>query len=136
MTLLAAIALGLSLSLTILGVGLIDGLGYLAMIATFGFLVAYILVAVAAPLYLRRLGILRFHHIAVAAITVVLLALPLIGSLYPAPDWPNAILPYVFLALVAAGLGKLWLVRMRAPQDLVGIKADFLAEIPAPAESR
>jgi amino acid transporter len=134
-TLLAAIALGLSLSLTILGVGLIDGLGYLAIIATFGFLVAYILVAVAAPVYLRRLGILRPHHIAVAAITVVLLAVPLIGSVYPVPDWPNSMLPYVFLALVAAGLGRFWLVRMWAPQDLVGVEADFL-EIPAPAESR
>jgi amino acid transporter len=135
-TLLAAIALGLSLSMTIVGVGLIDGLRYLATIATFGFLVAYILVAVAAPLYLRRLGILRPHHLAVAAITVLLLALPLIGSIYPVPDWPNSSLPYVFLALVAAGLGRFWLVRMRSPQDLLGIKADFLAEIPAPAESR
>jgi amino acid transporter len=135
-TLLAAVALGLSLSLTIVGVGLIDGFGYLAMIATFGFLVAYILVAVAAPVYLRRLGALRPHHIAAAAITVALLALPLIGSLYPVPEWPNSILPYVFVALVAAGLGPFWLMRMRAPHDLVRIRADFLAEVPAPAESR
>jgi len=106
------------------------------MIATFGFLVAYILVAVAAPVYLRRLGALRPHHIAAAAITVALLALPLIGSLYPVPEWPNSILPYVFVALVAAGLGPFWLMRMRAPHDLVRIRADFLAEVPAPAESR
>jgi amino acid transporter len=135
-TLLAAVALGLSLSLTILGVGLIDGLGYLAMIATFGFLICYILVAVAAPVYLRRLGILRPRHVAVAAITVVLLALPLIDSVYPVPDGPSSIMLYVFLALVATGLGRFWLVRLWAPQDLVGIEAELLAESPVPAESR
>jgi hypothetical protein len=52
------------------------------------------------------------------------------------PEWPNSILPYVFVALVAAGLGPFWLMRMRAPHDLVRIRADFLAEVAAPAESR
>jgi amino acid transporter len=127
LTILAAIALCLSLGLTVFEVGLVDGFAYLGSVATFGFLVAYILVAVAAPIYLGRIGALKPRHIAAAVVTVALLAIPLVGSLYPAPAWPGLLPPCVFAVLLALGLLRYGFVRLRASQRLAPMQADFRA---------
>ncbi|HEX3497823.1 MAG TPA: APC family permease [Stellaceae bacterium] len=125
LTILAGAALCLSLGFTIFEVGLVAGFGYLGSVATFGFLVAYSLVALAAPLYLRRIGALETRHIVAAAITVVLLAIPLVGSLYPAPAWP----PGLLAVLVGLGLARYWSVKLRLPQGLPAMQADFRGDV-------
>jgi amino acid transporter len=130
LTILAVAALCLSLGLTVFDVGLIAGFGYLGSIATFGFLVAYLLVAVAAPIYLRRIGALKPRHTVAAAITVVLLAIPLSGSVYPVPAWPRAILPYLFLGLIGIGLASFRLAGPRPAQAVLAMQADFRGEAP------
>jgi amino acid transporter len=127
LTILAAAALCLSLGLTVFDVGLVDGFAYLGSVATFGFLVAYILVAVAAPIYLRRIGALKLRHIAAAVVTVALLAIPLVGSLYLAPAWPGLPPPCVFAVLLALGLLHYGFVRLREPRRLLPMQADFRA---------
>ena len=128
LTIVAAAALGLSLGLTVFEVGLLAGFGYLGTIATFGFLVAYGLVAVAAPLYLRRIGALRPRHTVAAAVTVILLLIPLVGSLYPAPAWPGSLLSSLFAVLIGLGLVRFWWLRLRAPHYLLLMRSDFLGE--------
>jgi amino acid transporter len=123
-------ALILSLALQSFGVAPIDALGYLGTTATFGFLLTYILVGVAAPLYLQRIGHLRPRHLALAAATVLLLAIPLIGSIYPVPAWPISLLPYIFLALLAAGMAQFYAVRRRSPHRLSAIEADGQSDAP------
>ncbi|MBB5046950.1 amino acid transporter [Rhodopseudomonas rhenobacensis] len=123
----------LSLPLTLLGVGLLDAFAYLGTLATFGFLVAYILVAVAAPLFLKRRGELRAAHLAVSAASVLLLALPLIGSLYPIPPYPLNLLPYIFVALLAIGALHFLYLRSRSPSVLQLIQVDLNEAAAAPA---
>jgi amino acid transporter len=130
LTVLAAAALCLSLGLTVFDVGPIAGFGYLGSIATFGFLVAYSLVAVAAPIYLRRIGALKPRHTVAAAIAVVLLAMALFGSVYPVPAWPSAILPYLFLGLIGIGLASFRLAGPRPMQAVLAMQADFRGEDP------
>jgi amino acid transporter len=132
LTLLAAIALGLSLCFTVFGIALIDSVSYLGGVAIFGFLLAYIFVVIAAPAYLRRIGALEPRHVAVAAITVLLLAIPLIGVLYPVAQGSRAIPLAVFIVLIAIGFARFWLVERRSPQELLAIRADFLGEAVAP----
>lgn len=126
-TLLSVIAIVLSLVLTQTGHGLLETFGLLGTIATFGFLFSYILVAAGVPAFLRRLGLLRAHHIALSLVTIVLLLIPLVGSVYPVPDWPFSALPYVFLVLLAIGLGWFLYLRARAPGRLAALEADLLA---------
>jgi amino acid transporter len=104
-----AAAAGLApLALLAAGTAVMDVFGYLGSLATFGFLLSYVLVTVAAPLYLRGRGELKTAGIATAAITLLLLSVPIVGSVYPAPDAPYDYLPYVFLALMAAGAARVF----------------------------
>lgn len=97
------------LALLARGSAVMDIFGYLGSLATFGFLLSYVLVSVAAPLYLRGRGELGAKGLATSAITLLLLAVPIVGSVYPAPDPPYNDLPYVFLALMAAGAARIFL---------------------------
>lgn len=121
----SALVLAFALAGQLLCSGLLDAFGTLASIATFGFLVAYLLVSIGAPVYLRQRGQLRAGHIAAAVGAVALLAVPLVGTLYPVPPFPQSILPYVFgLLLVVGVLHFLW-IRRRSPTVLRQVEADL-----------
>ncbi len=94
---------------SLFGVALLDAYGYTGTIATYGFIIAYILIAVAAPLYLKSRNELKTWHVIVSVLAVLVMAVPLIGSIYPVPVEPYNLLPYLFLAYMAVGLGwVLW----------------------------
>lgn len=89
---------------SLFGIALLDAYGITGTIATYGFIVAYILIAVAAPLYLKRQNLLKAWQVAVAVLAVLFMIVPLIGSIYPVPAWPYNLLPYLFLGYMAIGL--------------------------------
>jgi amino acid transporter len=124
-TLTAVLALILSLAITATGAGPLDNFSYLGTIATFGFIFAYILVSIAVAAFLKRQGQLRVRHLLVAIASVLLLLLPLIGSLYPVPPAPFDILPYVFFGLLALGVVYFLALRMLAPQRVAAIDQDL-----------
>jgi amino acid transporter len=110
----AAIAAGVvPLALLASGTGVMDIFGYLGSIATFGFLLSSVLVTIAAPIYLRKRNELLVTGILTAVITLLLLAIPIIGSVYPVPDAPYNYLPYLFLALMAAGAFRVFQLRKK-----------------------
>jgi amino acid transporter len=94
-------------------------------LAAFGFLVAYYLITVAAPVYLKKLGELSWRNVVLACVAVLCLMVPTIGSFYPQPAWPVNLFPYIFLAWMAAGAGWLFLVNRRQPGILSDIEADL-----------
>jgi amino acid transporter len=53
-----ALAFGYPAALYLSGVSAFDGQGYFGSLCTFGFLVVYILISIAAPIYLLSLGVL------------------------------------------------------------------------------
>ncbi|WP_052409332.1 APC family permease [Paraburkholderia oxyphila] len=126
--LVAALSLATALIFTARGTALLDSYGYLSSIATYGWLLAYVLVAIGAPLYLRRQGKLKAVHVLVSIVAVVLLAIPLAGSVYPVPDGVYARLPYVFIALLALGLAWFFVLRVRYPERLRELEDDLLAK--------
>ena len=81
----------------------LDIYDWLGTFGTYGCVIAYAMVCVAAPVYLHRKGELRVHHVAVAALALALLGFVLFGSVYPVPAAPLNILPWLFCALLAAG---------------------------------
>ena len=89
----------------------LDVYGWMGSLATYGFIVAYALVCIALPRYLRAHGAYRpgAQIIPWLAFTAMLLAL--IGNLYPVPEGPYGKLPFLFLAYLCAGL--LWFLLQR-----------------------
>jgi amino acid transporter len=94
-------------------------------LAAFGFLLAYFLCTVAAPVYLRKLGQLKARHVVVAVLSFVCLLVPTEGSLYPQPPWPVSLFPYLFVGWIA--LGAIWLFALsrRRRSILTEIEADL-----------
>ncbi len=115
------------MALTQSGYGLLDTFGLLGTIATFGFLFAYILVAAGTTFFLKRLNALKPWHTLVSILTILLLLIPLIGSVYPVPAWPTSLLPYIFLVLLALGVAWFLFIKATAPQELAALEADLLA---------
>jgi amino acid transporter len=71
--------------------------------AAFGFLVPYILITIAAPLYVKSLGQLRPGHLVLAAASLLLLIIPTVGSVYPVPPAPLKFFPYLFVGYLIIG---------------------------------
>ncbi len=102
--------------LALRGVAVFDIFGWIGSFASYGFILAYILVSVAAPIYLYR-----HHSPSVGAVisslaAIALLLIALAGNLYPVPAAPYNWLPYAFLGYLALGVAWFAALRAVAPQ--------------------
>jgi amino acid transporter len=93
--------------------------------AAFGFIVAYALVTLAAPTYLKSLGQLTPVDIAGCVASLVLLAIPAVGSVYPIPPAPVMYFPYFFLAYLAIGIAWILTFYRRQPSASEAARADL-----------
>ena len=115
------------------GVAVLDGFAYFGTIATYGFLVAYILISIAAPCYLAREGRLRLRHLLFAAIGVAFMLIPVISSigipgensLFPVPPAPYSLFPYLFLLYLVVGAGWFVYLRRRSPGIIEEMERDI-----------
>jgi amino acid transporter len=106
----------------------LDVYGWMGSLATYGFIVAYALVCVALPRYLRQHEAPSAGAKTISIVAAVAMLLALVGNLYPIPEGPYGKLPFIFLAYLIAGLG--WFaVRARSRKTAV------LPEIAEPSES-
>ena len=94
-------------------------------LATYGFMIAYALVGLAAPIYLRKIGenkALAWVFGLLGAVTMLFVfyvnwiptAIP--NDVFPALAWPYNALPYVFLGWTALGLAWYAVVKIRTPE--------------------
>ncbi|MBV8887032.1 MAG: APC family permease [Chroococcidiopsidaceae cyanobacterium CP_BM_RX_35] len=131
------IAIGLSSLLTflvpamlnLLSVKTFDSQGYLGTICTYGFLLVYILISIAAPVYLYRLRKLRPQDVVFSVLGVAFMLLPVVGTvgipgstLFPPPAPPQNLFPYLFLLYLAAGCGWFFIQRLRYPRMVRGME--------------
>jgi len=82
----------------------LDVYGWMGSLATYGFIVAYALVCLALPRYLRNHGAFRAGAQIIPWLAGAAMVLALIGNLYPVPEGPYGKLPYIYLAYLSAGL--------------------------------
>jgi amino acid transporter len=113
-TLMALIAFVVPTLATLYHVATLDLFGDVGTCAAFGFLVAYFLVTIAAPVYLKSLGQLRLRDKVGCGASLALLLVPAVGSVYPIPPAPVMYFPYVFLAYL--GLGLAWILAFYSRQ--------------------
>lgn len=81
----------------------LDVYGWMGSLATYGFIVAYGMVCVALPRYLRDRGAFGAGAHIVPWLAALVMALALVGNLYPVPEGPYGKLPYIYLVYLIAG---------------------------------
>ena len=99
--------------------------GNAGTLAAFGFLLAYFLIAIAAPIYLKKLGEVRGRHWLIAGLGFACLLVPTVGSFYPAPPSPVNLFPYIFLGYMVIGGGWLYMLTRMQPGTLTEIEASL-----------
>ncbi len=102
-------------------------------LAAFGFLLAYFMVSIAAPFYMKKIGELRGRHVAIAIAAFACLMVPTVGSFYPAPPWPVNLFPYLFLVFMLLGGARLYQMHRTQPQTLPAIQRDLERALAASA---
>jgi amino acid transporter len=84
----------------------LDVYGWMGSLATYGFIVAYALVCISLPRYLRDHGVFRQGAQIIPWLAFVAMLAAMAGNLYPVPEGPYGKLPYIYLAYLGAGM--LW----------------------------
>jgi amino acid transporter len=103
-TVVTAITLALAIAALAAGVAPIDVFNNCGTLSTFGFILIYMLIAVAAAVYTRQLGELRAIDVAVSGIALLLLILSTVGFFATIPAPPQHWFVYYFLGFVLAGV--------------------------------
>lgn len=98
-------AIVLDIILLAAGVHPMDIVVWVDTYATYGYMVAYSLVAAACVVYTRRSGLPNRLVWITAVIAILAMAYTFFANVYPVPTFPLNILPYLFLATVAVALG-------------------------------
>ena len=124
-SLLAGIAFLIAVAGTLAHIATLDLFNFAGTLAAFGFLVPYALITIAAPVYLRAIGQLKALDVGVCIASLVLLAIPTVGSVYPVPAAPVNAFPYWFLAYLAVGLAWILVLRRRRPAAADSIRDDL-----------
>jgi hypothetical protein len=82
----------------------LDAFNDAGVFAAMGFCGVYVLISLATPFYLKKIGELKAHHVAIAAIALALLTVPIVGSVYPVPAFPMNYFPYIFISYILVGV--------------------------------
>jgi amino acid transporter len=94
----------------------LDVYGWLGSLATYGFIVAYALVCLALPGYLRAHGKYSSGAHVLSWFACIAMILALIGNIYPVPEGAYGKLPYIYLGYLLAGM--LWFFLGRRDKKL------------------
>lgn len=110
--------------------GLIEIYGWVGTIATYGFILAYALISISAPLYLYREKELKRHHIALSAITVLVLLVLIAGSIYSnaSSGAPYSWFIYIFVGWLVVGALWFFIRKTQSPGVSASI-ADNVEEV-------
>jgi hypothetical protein len=128
-TLAALLTLALPAGAWLAGASAFEAQGHFGTLASFGFIAVYILITIAAPLYLRSIGKLTPWAALGSAAGLLFMAFPLLGTfglpgsaMFPLIDFPNTLLFSVFALFMAAGFGWLMMERIRRPKMIAQLE--------------
>ncbi|MBV8345303.1 MAG: APC family permease [Candidatus Eremiobacteraeota bacterium] len=102
-TVVTAITLAVAVGALAFRVAPIDIFNNCGTLSSFGFILIYMLIAIAALVYTKRLGAMRAADTAISLLAVLFLIVPAVTLFYPVPSPPQRYFGYYFLAFLAAG---------------------------------
>ena len=116
---------------------LFESMGYLGAICSYGFLTVYVLISIAAPVYLHKIRKLRQQDTIFSIVAIAFMMIPILGSvgipgstLFPVPEAPYNLFPYLFLVYITLTCGLFILKRLRSPRT-VAVMLQGIEEIHA-----
>jgi amino acid transporter len=108
--------------LCLFGVKLFTSMGYLGAMCSYGFLTVYILISLAAPIYLHKIKQLRLQDLVFSISAIAFMMIPLLGSvgipgsqMFPPPEAPYNLFPYLFVIYLTLTSGWFIFQRFRFP---------------------
>jgi amino acid transporter len=107
--------------------GLLTAFGCAGTFASFGFVIVYFALCIVAPIDLRKSGEMKFRHVVLGVVGAALMLFVVVGSVYPIPEYPYNVLPYVFFGYMAVGAAWFALLKAKSPQILASIQHDMEA---------
>lgn len=110
------LAILLDIVLLLLGTDPMDIVVWVDTYGTYGYMVAYSLVAIACVVYTRREGIPNALVWVCAVIVVLSMAYVFFANVVPVPDFPLNVIPYLFAASILIAVVWLLWVRSRTPE--------------------
>jgi len=118
-TLSAAVLLLVPVAMSLNGTGMVDIYNLNGTIATYGFLVAYVFIAIGAMRSAARQRTLRAALVIAGVAGILFMGLAVVGSVDPWPSAPYDTLPPIFAVYMAIGI--VWMIydrwRTRATKD-------------------
>ncbi|MBD2413880.1 amino acid permease [Nostoc calcicola FACHB-389] len=115
--------------MSLFNIKLFESMGYLGAICSYGFLTVYILISVAAPVYLYKIRKLRRRDVVFSVVGVGFMMIPVLGSvgipgstLFPVPEAPYNAFPYLFLSYILVTCGWFIIKRLRSPNLVVKMR--------------
>jgi amino acid transporter len=124
-TVMAAIAFAVPTALVLFKNAPLDIFNWVGTLAAFGFLVPYFMISLAAPAYLKQLGQLKAPDLLLCGLSLAMLVIPAIGSVYPIPPAPVRYFPYLYLAYLAAGISWIVFFHRTQPNAQAQIRQDL-----------
>ncbi len=102
-----------------------DLLNFAGTFATYGFLVGYVLISLAAPIYLMKQKKLTPKAVVISVLAMLFMIVPIVGSFYPLPDPPIRYFPYIFGGYLLVGGVWLSIQRTRSSGVIKKIESDL-----------
>jgi len=102
-TVVTAVTLLVALASLAGGVAPVDIFNNCGTLSSFGFILIYALISIAAFVYVRRLGEHRWIDLTVSVLALAFLIVPAVTLFYPVPAPPQRYFAYYFLAFLAFG---------------------------------
>ena len=110
-------------AMSLFHIKLFECMGYLGAICSYGFLTVYVLISIAAPVYLHKIKKLRPLDLVFSVVAVGFMMIPILGSigipgstLFPVPEAPYDAFPYLFLMYLVVTCGWFVMQRLRSPE--------------------
>ena len=97
------------------GITPLEIFGYIGTLASYGYLLAYVLVAISAPIFLARRKVLTPLPVVVSVLATAAIVYVIYKNVVPVPAAPYNYFPYVFLAWVVVGLAWYLALKVRNP---------------------
>lgn len=125
----AAITFAAPAAVELAGVSAFEAQGHFGTLCSFGFILVYVLITVAAPVYLHSIGKLTSRAVAYSVAGVGFLVLPILGTfglpgstMFPPIGFPESLLAAIFFGYMAIGVAWLLAERYRRPQVMAGVR--------------
>lgn len=104
LALILTIVLSVIIQASLFRVDGIEVFGYLATIGSLAILVSYIFTSIGAMVYFTKNKIWGKAHLIVPIVSILALLYVLCSNIYPIPEFPNNLFPYIVLGWIAMGI--------------------------------